>query len=284
MKIAIASGKGGTGKTTIAVNLALSLGNTQLLDCDVEEPNCNLFLRHDMEEFEDVTLPTPLVNNEKCDLCGDCAKFCQYNAIAVLPSNIMIFPKLCHGCGGCAIVCPEDAIEEESRVIGSIERSVNRSGIDLWQGILSIGEPMASPVIRQLQDNISGDHDVAIIDSPPGTACPVIASLSGVDYCILVTEPTPFGLHDLKLAVDVVRQLQIPFGVLINRCDVGDDWVEDYCTSENIPVLMKIPDDREIAVLYSKGIPFVRQLPGWNDRFANMLADIREHLFIRAVE
>lgn len=284
MKIAIASGKGGTGKTTIAVNLALSLGNVQLLDCDVEEPNCNLFLEHDMEEFENVTLPVPLVNNEKCDLCGDCANFCQYNAIAALPSNIMVFPKLCHGCGGCAIVCSENAIEEESRVIGVIERSVNRNGVDLWQGLLSIGEPMASPVIRQLQDHISEDTNVAIIDSPPGTACPVIASLSGMDYCILVTEPTPFGLYDLILAVDVVRQLKLPFGVLINRCDVGDDQVEKYCISEDIPVLMKIPNDRNIAVLYSKGIPFVMQLPGWNDRFANMFADIREYLFDRAVE
>ncbi len=284
MKIAIASGKGGTGKTTIAVNLAISLGNAQLLDCDVEEPNCNLFLRHDMEEFEDVTLPVPLVDKEKCDLCGDCANFCQYNAIASLPSGVMVFPKLCHGCGGCALVCPENAITENTRSIGIIERSADWSHVDLWQGLLHIGEPMASPVIHQLQEHISEDNNVAIIDSPPGTACPVIASLSGMDYCILVTEPTPFGLHDLKLAVDVVRQLGIPFGVLINRSDIGDSRVEEYCVSENIPILMKVPNNREIAVLYSKGIPFVTSLPGWNNRFVHMFANICEQLSTRAAE
>jgi MinD superfamily P-loop ATPase len=284
MKIAIASGKGGTGKTTIAVNFALSLDNVQLLDCDVEEPNCNLFLQHNMEEFKEVTLPFPLINEEKCNLCGECAKFCQYNAIAALPSNIMIFPKLCHGCGGCVLVCPNNAIKEEFRSIGLIERSSDRtSGVDLWQGTLCIGEPMASPVIRQLQNHIENTK-TTIIDSPPGTACPVIASISDVDYCILVTEPTPFGLHDLRLAVDVVRQLSIPFGVVINRCDVGDNGVESYCLSESIPVLLKIPFEKNIAILYSKGIPFVMQMPDWKNEFTNMFDDICVQLCSKAVE
>ncbi|WP_406659904.1 ATP-binding protein [Methanolobus sp. ZRKC3] len=284
MKIAIASGKGGTGKTTIAVNLALSLDNAQLLDCDVEEPNCNLFLGYETEEFENVTLPVPLINKEKCSVCGNCADFCQYNAIAALPSSIMTFPKLCHGCGGCALVCPENAIAEESRILGTIGRSVEGiSSIDLWQGLLCIGEPMASPLIRHLQKHISEDG-VSIIDSPPGTACQVIASISGMDFCVLVTEPTPFGLHDLTLAVELVKQLNIPCGVVINRCDLGDGQVEKYCISEDIPVLLKIPNEREIAVLYSKGIPFVTQMPEWKMEFVSMFDGICKYLSNMEVE
>ena len=270
MKVAIASGKGGTGKTTIAVNLALSLGNAQLLDCDVEEPNCNLFLGYGTEEVSKVNLLVPHIDKEKCNSCGKCAEFCQYNAIASLPSGVMLFPNLCHGCGGCTLVCPKDAITEEERSIGILERSVDEnSQVDLWQGLLCIGEPMASPVIRELQKHISEDT-VTIVDSPPGTACPVIASISDMDYCVLVTEPTPFGLYDLKLAVDVVRQLQIPFGVIINRSDMGDGRVEDYCSSEEIPVLLQIPEEREIAELYSRGIPFVTHKPEWNREFQSM--------------
>ncbi|WP_319508571.1 ATP-binding protein [uncultured Methanolobus sp.] len=270
MKIAIASGKGGTGKTTVAVNLALALGNAQLLDCDVEEPNCNLFLGFDLEKQEDVTITVPEVDSEKCTLCGKCAEFCQYNAIAKLPRRLMLFPKLCHGCGGCILVCPENAIAEKKRSIGVIEKGINEHfNIELLQGTLNIGEPMASPVIRQLQAYID-ESTVAVIDSPPGTACPVIASVAEMDYCVLVTEPTPFGLNDLILAVDVVRQLGVQFGVVINRHGIGDGRVEEYCRAERIPILMKIPDDREIAVLYSKGIPFVERMPLWKENFREL--------------
>lgn len=274
MKIAIASGKGGTGKTTVSVNFALALGSAQLLDCDVEEPNCNLFLGYDMEKQEDVTIAVPRMDTSKCTLCGRCADFCQYNAIAKMPKTIMLFPQLCHGCGGCTLVCPENAISETRKKIGVIEKGMDEiSKIELLQGILDIGEPMATPVIRQLQAHID-ESSVAVIDSPPGTACPVIASVADMDYCVLVTEPTPFGLNDLRLAVDVVRQLDVPFGVVINRHGVGDDQVGSYCHDENIPVLMKIPYDREIAVLYSKGIPFVEEMPAWKDNFRGMYRDI----------
>ena len=274
MKIAIASGKGGTGKTTVAVNFALAIGNAQLFDCDVEEPNCNLFLGFDLEKQEDVNIIVPEIDADKCSLCGKCAEFCRYNAIAKLPQRVMIFPKLCHGCGGCQIVCPENAVSELKRPIGIIEKGVDSgSGITLFQGTLGIGEPMATPVIRRLQAHID-ENKVAVVDSPPGTACPVIATVAEMDYCVLVTEPTPFGLNDLILAVEVVRQLEVPFGVIINRHGSGDDRVEEYCLSENIPVLMKIPFDREMAVLYSEGIPFVQRLPQWEEKFRALYDEI----------
>ncbi|SES85875.1 MinD superfamily P-loop ATPase, contains an inserted ferredoxin domain [Methanococcoides vulcani] len=272
MKIAIASGKGGTGKTTIAVNLALSLKDAQLFDCDVEEPNCNLFLGYDLEKVEDVNVPTPVIDKSKCDLCGKCSEFCQFNALAVLPEDVMIFPTLCHGCGGCSIVCPNEAISEVDRKVGVIEGSTNEDLV-FYQGLLKIGEPMTSLVIKALQEHID-KNTTAIIDAPPGTACPVIASVKNVDYCILVTESTPFGFHDLKLALDVMRILGIPFGVVINQCDIGDNRVEEYCIEEEIPVLMKIPYDREIARLYSQGIPFVNEMPEWKDRFVRLFRDV----------
>ncbi|ABE51588.1 ATP-binding protein [Methanococcoides burtonii] len=272
MKIAIASGKGGTGKTTVAVNLALSLKDAQLFDCDVEEPNCNLFLGYDLEKIEDVNVKTPVVDKNKCDLCGKCSDFCQFNALAILPEDVMIFPTLCHGCGGCTIVCPNKAISEVDRKVGVIEGSVNGE-LAFCQGLLKIGEPMTSLVIKALQEHID-KNATAIIDAPPGTACPVIASVKNVDYCILVTESTPFGFHDLKLALDVMRILGIPFGVVINRCDIGDNRVEEYCIEEGIPILMKIPYDREIARLYSKGIPFVNEMPEWKDRFLRLFRDV----------
>ncbi|MFP4655739.1 MAG: ATP-binding protein [Methanohalobium sp.] len=275
MNIAIASGKGGTGKTTIAVNLALSLDDVQLFDCDVEGPNCNLFLGYSPERIEDVNILLPVIDKNKCDFCGKCADFCQFNAVAVVPGDVMVFPTLCHGCGGCSIVCPGDAINEEKRSIGTIEKSKAENGdLELYQGLLNIGEPMASPVIKDLKNHID-KNKTTIIDAPPGSACPVIAALEDVDYCILVTEPTPFGFHDLLIAIGLVRELEIPLGVIINRCDMGDSRVEDFCNSENIPVLMNIPYDRNIAHLYSKGIPFVKKMPEWKEEFEQMFKSIQ---------
>lgn len=275
MRIAIASGKGGTGKTTVSVNLAMSLGNAQLLDCDVEEPNCNLFLDHTLLKAGDVGIQTPVISREKCNSCRKCAEVCRFNALAVLPAGIMLFPKLCHGCGACSLVCPQDAISEATRVIGTIERSASSTcGIELYQGVLNIGEPMASPIIRALEQYID-DSRTVILDSPPGTSCPVIASITGADYCILVTEPTPFGLHDLLLSIELVKDMQIPYGVIINRHGTGDDCVEDHCHENNIPVLMKIPYERRITELCSEGIPFVLQMPRWKDRFLDVFRQLQ---------
>jgi len=272
MKIGIASGKGGTGKTTIATNMALSLDNVHLLDCDVEEPNSGLFLDLKPEKVEDVVIKVPWIDKNICTFCRECSRFCQYNAIAVLPSDILLFPELCHGCGGCTLVCPEEAISEGERIIGVIEGGTI-GGVEFYQGRLNVGEAMATPVIRALKRRIDGKKTV-ILDSPPGTACPVIETVGDVDFCILVTEPTPFGLHDLKLAVDVVEHLGVPFGVIINRDGIGDDRVLEYCDGRNIPVLMKIPHDIRIARLYSDGIPFVSEMPEWKKKFQELVKDL----------
>ncbi|AKB23828.1 cell division ATPase MinD [Methanosarcina sp. MTP4] len=274
MKIAIASGKGGTGKTTVAVNLALSVEGMQLFDCDVEEPNCNLFLGQELEKVEDVSCPVPVIDSEKCTLCGKCADFCRYNALAALSTGIMVFPFLCHGCGGCGLVCPEGAVREEPRVLGVVEKGKATAPLEFYRGLLNIGEAMATLVIRTLQGHIDANRP-AIIDSPPGVACPVIAAVGDADYCVLVTESTPFGFHDFKLAVEVVKLMKIPFGVVINRDGLGDSRVEDFCRGEKIPVLLKIPNDMRIARLYSEGIPFVEEMPGWKEKFAAMFKAIK---------
>ncbi len=276
MIISIASGKGGTGKTTIATNLALSLGEVQLIDCDVEEPNANIFLKADIAESVDVTVEIPVIDKIKCNFCGKCSDFCAYNALAVVPSDVLVFPELCHSCGGCELVCPQDAISWSKRAIGKIEHGVV-DGFDFYHGLLNVGEIMAVPVLKALKRKVDTNKNV-ILDAPPGTSCPMIETLNGSDYCILVTEPTPFGLHDLKLAVDVVRHLNIPFGVIINRDGVGDKKAELYCQQEKIPVLMKIPHSKEIAQLYSKGIPFVRELSIWREEFVKLFKKISEEV------
>jgi len=276
MIISIASGKGGTGKTTIATNLALSLGKVQVIDCDVEEPNANIFFNAEIKEREDVTVEIPEINKEKCDYCGKCSEFCAYNALAVVPSDVLVFPELCHSCGGCEIVCPQNAINWKRKSVGKIEHGVT-NGVDFYHGLLNVGEIQAVPVIKALKKKVDKEGNV-IIDAPPGTSCPVIESINGSDYCILVTEPTPFGFHDLKLAIAVIRHLYIPFGVLINRDGVGDKKVEMYCQTEKIPILMKIPHSEEIANLYSSGIPFVKKLPEWHKRFTELFRRIQEEV------
>ncbi|PKN71028.1 MAG: (4Fe-4S)-binding protein [Deltaproteobacteria bacterium HGW-Deltaproteobacteria-12] len=273
MKIAIASGKGGTGKTTVAVNLARAMGNhVLLLDCDVEEPNAHLFLKGDKVREEIVTIPIPQVDESLCNSCGECSKFCEYHAIVTFGTAPLIFPEMCHGCGGCTRVCPPKAITEVGRRIGVVE-TLTSEKITLIGGRLDVGVAMAPPLIRAVKEHLHNNLP-AILDAPPGTSCPVIATIRDTDMILLVTEPTPFGLNDLALAVDMVRELKIPFGVIINRMGSGDDRVHHYCEKENIPVLLEIPDDRRIAEAYSRGIMMVDALPEYRKLFENLMVKI----------
>ena len=276
MRLAVASGKGGTGKTTVAVNLALSAGAMQLIDCDVEAPNAAIFLDIEPREIEEVTQQVPVVDADGCDGCGECARFCRYNALAALTDDVLVFPELCRGCGGCALVCPRDAITYDQRRLGAIESAASGE-ITFYRGLLEVGAALAVPVIRALKRRIDPARD-AILDAPPGSACPVLETVEGGDYCLLVTEPTPFGLHDLKLAVAAIRSLDVPCGVVINRDGSGDDRVARWCEVEGLPVLLRIPDDRRIAELYADGHTFADALEGWSARFRAMLARIRSEV------
>lgn len=290
MIIAVASGKGGTGKTTVAVSLALSLAGSDrsadplFPDCDVEEPNAALFLDPDIRERLEVGQMVPEVDLEACTTCGRCAEVCQFNAIAVAGESVLVFPELCHACGSCAFNCPTEAISEVLDVMGVIERGSTssrepREDIEFAQGILNVGEAMAVPVIRQLKQwAVPPHHDgrPVILDAPPGNACPVVEVMEGADFVLLVTEPTPFGLHDLEQAVEVARdEMGLPVGVVINREGVGDKGVEAYCAAEGIPILMRIPIERAIAEAYSEGVPLVEEVPEYRERFRALYQQIR---------
>ncbi|MBN2116196.1 MAG: ATP-binding protein [Anaerolineales bacterium] len=279
MRIAVASGKGGTGKTTIAASLALSLTEAGtlpiFLDGDVEAPNAHLFLNPTFEKRQEVAIQIPQVDDDKCTYCGKCAEVCQYHAIVMMGRKTLVFPQLCHGCGSCARVCPEHAIRETPQVIGVLERGPARSGIPFARGMLNIGEPMAVPVIRQLKHWIEPRAgQLEILDAPPGTSCPVVESMRGADFILLVTEPTPFGLHDLRLAVQVAHELKIPIGVVINRDGIGDDRVDAFCQSEGLPILMRVPFERAIAEGIARGKTLVDIHPEYTDRFRQLFMQI----------
>jgi len=277
MIISVASGKGGTGKTLVATSLAISLKDrekVQFLDCDVEEPNAHIFLKPVITHSEPVSIPVPEVDTEKCTYCGKCAEVCAYHAIAVIKGHVMVFSQLCHGCGACSYLCPEKAISEEGRETGIVEWGQS-DGIEFAHGKLTVGEAMPSPVIKKVKEQ-ANHEGVVIIDVSPGTSCPVVESIRGSDFCLLVTEPTPFGLNDLILAVETVRKLGIPCGVVLNRAGVGDRKVEQYCMEENIPVMLTIPMNSGIARFYSKGITLVEGLPNWKKDFVGLFDRIGE--------
>lgn len=275
LRIAVASGKGGTGKTTVSVALALALRQAspvQLVDCDVEEPNVHLFLRPSITRRASVEILVPQVDEDRCTRCGACAAACRYGALAVLEGGVLLHARLCHGCGLCALVCPAGAIAEVPRRIGWIEEG-SGEGITFSQGILEVGEPMGLPIIEELKARLPPGGNV-ILDAPPGTGCPVISALKDAQFALLVAEPTPFGLHDLKAAMEVARALGIPAGVVINRDGIGTDEVECHCVREEIPVLLRIPMDRRIAVAYARGVPLTEAFPEWQPRLAELHRDI----------
>ncbi|MBC7110504.1 MAG: hypothetical protein PWR13_1216 [Archaeoglobi archaeon] len=273
MILSVASGKGGTGKTTVAVNLAAVSEEIQFLDCDVEEPNAHIFLKPSLTFSQSVSIRVPEIDEERCSLCGECSIFCSFNALAVTKNGIMLFEELCKGCGGCSLVCPENAIRERERPLGVIEGG-RFDGGEFLHGKLIPGEPFATPIIRELKRRIDGKADLVIIDSPPGVACPMINSVFGSDFALLVTEPTPFGLFDLSLAVSVLRELEIPMGVVINKAE-DERMIEEFCEREGIPVLMKIPFSREIAELYSEGELLVRE-ERWKEKFEELITRVRD--------
>ena len=277
MIISVASGKGGTGKTLVATSLALSLKDkqkVQLLDCDVEEPNDHIFLKPVITESEAVCIPVPEIDENKCTYCGKCTEVCAYHAIAIFAQQVLVFPNLCHGCGACIHLCPEKAINEIGREIGIVERG-HANGVDFAHGKLNVGEAMPTPVIRKVKELINHEG-ITIIDVSPGTSCPVVESIKGSDFCLLVTEPTPFGLNDLTLAVETVKELKVPCGVVLNRAGTGDSRVEEYCQREDIPMLLTIPLDMEIARLYSRGITLAEGMPQWKGSFTELYDRIQE--------
>ncbi len=291
MIISIASGKGGTGKTTVATNLSHSLGKqVTILDCDVEEPNSHLFLNPNITDRQNVIAPIPEIDESKCTYCKRCMEICRFGAIAVVGKKVLTFPELCHSCGGCKAICPEDAIEEKDRILGVIETGFinpgstdsgsldsttdNGDNIKFAHGLMDIGQVMAPPIIKQVRTH-AAQEGVTIIDAPPGTSCPVIAAMKGADFILLVTEPTPFGLHDLTLAVETVKILGIPHGLVINRAGMGNDDVKKYAQQEKIPILMEIPFDRRIATAYSKGELIISCLPEYKKKFLQMYDQIK---------
>ena len=276
MQIAVASGKGGTGKTTVAVSLALAASDfmaVQLLDCDVEAPNCHIFMEPDLKSEEICFLEVPEVIEEKCTYCKKCMELCQFNALTVFGKTIMVFKDMCHGCGGCFLICPEHAFKKDSREIGTIVRGEGKKGVDFIQGRLRIGEAMAPPLIKRMR-KMASQEKLVILDAPPGTTCPVINTVRGADYTLLVTEPTPFGFHDLKLAAGVLQKLEQPFGIILNRSDLGYEQVEKWCQEHSIPIHLKIPFDQNIAKSYAKGYALVEAVPAYNEQFTNLVKEL----------
>lgn len=275
MIISVASGKGGTGKTTVSVNLAASLEKPlKLLDCDVEEPNAHLFIHPDEKVSRTESTFIPVIDEQRCNGCRKCADLCEFNALAVIGDKVLVFPELCHSCEGCREICPEQAVQQGGRELGTIETG-SWKHVTLSYGRLRVGEAMSPPLIARVQSIIEPD-DLVIIDAPPGTSCPAINAMKVSDFVLLVTEPTPFGLHDLMLTVEAVRQLDIPCGLVINKADIGDDEVYRYARSESLPILMEIPFDRTIAEIYSRGGLLVEHSDEWLIRYNRLFDSIQE--------
>ena len=284
MIISVASGKGGTGKTTIATNLVLSIPNSIYLDADVEEPNGHLFLNPIILDEKVISRKIPEIDYNRCNFCGVCARTCEFHAISVLPKMVLVFDELCHSCGACSYFCPEKAIVEVDKPLGLLRTGeILPEKKSFYEGRLNIGEMMASPLIAELKQ-ICHPNKINIVDAPAGTSCSMVESVRDADYCILVTEPTPFGLHDLKLSVEVLQFLEIPFGVVINKSQKESDIIEDYCSETGTPVLLKLPFDRRLAEAYSRGEPAVKVFPELKKQFVDLYEKILEDLRKRKIK
>ncbi len=279
MVITIASGKGGAGKTSVTVNLAktaaLSGYDVQVMDTDVEAPNAHLFLKPTIETETAVNSLVPEVDENLCTLCGACADVCEYHAIGVFGTSIMVFPELCHSCGACVLACPEKAITEVEYRIGALRRGWAGDSIEFIDGRLKIGEAKAPPVIRKVKKHLNREK-MTFIDAPPGNSCPVVEAIKSSDFILLVTEPTPFGFHDLRMTFDVVRELDIPFGLVINKAGLGNRDVYDFCETHNIPVLLEIPFRRDLAKTYAAGQTWVELFTDIREDFSRLLQSLME--------
>lgn len=272
MKIAVLSGKGGTGKTTVATSLVSSLPACQYIDCDVEEPNGYIFLHPELTNTIPVNVSVPQVDQAKCSGCGSCAEACQFNALAVVKDQVFVFPEICHHCGACLLACPEDAISETDREIGVVETNADNTFL---QGRLNIGEPISMPIIRQLKKRLHSELPT-VLDCPPGASCTVVQSIENCDYCILVAEPTPFGLHDLQIAVQLVKLMQIPCGVVSNKSTPGNNTIQDFCAEHGLELLLEIPFSRDIAAAYSQGLLPVTVYPEWQETFCELYRKVKK--------
>lgn len=274
MKIVVLSGKGGTGKTTISTNLAINIKNAILIDTDVEEPNSYIFLKPQIEDTIPVTKEYPKVDMNKCILCGKCGEFCRYNAILPAKNKVLIFKEMCHDCGGCELVCPTDAIEYKKREIGNIYSGTSKYGIKMKYGDLNVGEVSGVKIIEELKELVK-DEKIVIIDAPPGTSCSTVAAIEDTDYAIIVSEPTPFGVSDMKMVVEMLRNINIPFGVVINKAGLGDNEIYEYCDEENIEILQEISFDREIAKLYARGSILSHEIESYKEKFETIFKKIK---------
>jgi len=275
MKIAVLSGKGGTGKTTVATNLALNYRNAILLDADVEEPNSHIFIKPVISNEKSVFKDYPVVDMEKCNLCGDCGRFCKYNAILPAKNKVLVFKEICHDCGGCEIVCKRNAISYEKREIGKIYSGSGISGIPFIYGDLNVGEVSGVKIITELRKTVDKE-ELVIIDSPPGTSCAAVEAVEGVDYAVIVSEPTPFGVSDMKMVVEMLENMKIAFGVVVNKAGLGNDEIYEYCSEKNIEVLENIPFSEEIAKMYAVGEMMCKGNEKYNLYFKNIIDKIND--------
>lgn len=277
--VAFASGKGGTGKTSVVLNTAKAFSqDIFVFDCDVEEPNCHIFLENIFTEEKEVTVFNPVINKEHCTGCGECSRFCERKALVCWGSPPIFFPEMCSGCGGCKLVCPANAISEGERVIGKIQ--VRKNGnIHLVSGIMNIGEESPVPIIRKLKSMIPKDN-ITFIDAPPGSSCPVVASILESDYLVLIAEETPFGLSNLQIVIDLAKKMKIPMGVINNRKGMGRENIYDFLKRFDIPLLCEIPYDKDIYDAYSNGKLIVEI----SDKYKKIFGNLAKKLIKEAVE